>query len=251
MATGLHILPVMGIGEVVPGADLAGLLLDALQTQGIELQGGDILVVTQKIVSKAEGRIVNVDEIEPSPFAESIAAQARKDARHYEIVLRESARIVRMDRGVLITETRHGWICANAGVDESNVGGGRVVTLLPEDSDRSAAALRSQFSERAGVDVAVIITDTFGRPWRDGQVNFAIGVAGMNAIHDYRGLPDAYGYEMHATLIAVADELAAAGELVMGKTDKVPVALIRGYAYQPAEGSARQLLRDPAKDMFR
>ncbi len=251
MVNELRILPVTGIGEVVPGADLAELITAALATRDERLQSGDILVVTQKIVSKAEGRIVNVDDIEPSSFAHSVAALARKDARHYEVVLRESARIVRMDRGVLIAETRHGLICANAGVDESNVGGGSVLTLLPEDPDASAAALRTTLRERTGAEVAVIISDTFGRPWRDGQVNFAIGIAGMNAIQDYRGQPDAYGYEMHATLIAVADELAAAGELVMGKTDQVPVALIRGYQFTPAEGSARQLLRDPAKDMFR
>lgn len=251
MANELRILPITGMGEVAPGADLAGLLLDALAAQGEQLQGGDILVVTQKIVSKAEGRIVKVDEVEPSPFAQTIAEQARKDARHYEIVLRESARIVRMSHGVLIAETRHGLICANAGVDESNVGGGRVVTLLPEDPDRSAAELRGQLRERTGAEVAVIISDTFGRPWRDGQVNFAIGLAGMEGITDYRGQDDAYGYEMHASAIAVADELAAAGELVMGKTDQVPVALIRGYSYRPAEGSARRLVRDPAKDMFR
>lgn len=251
MANELRIVPVNGIGEVRPGDDLAELLLDALNRQGEQLQAGDVVIVTQKIVSKAEGRIVNVDEIEPSPFAKAIAEQARKDARHYEIVLRESARIVRMDHGVLISETRHGLICANAGVDESNVSGGHVVTLLPEDSDRSAVQLRTQLRERAGVDVAIIISDTFGRPWRDGQVNVAIGLAGMEAIHEYLGELDPYGYELRATAIAVADELAAAGELVMGKTDKVPVALIRGYAFQPAEGSARRLVRDPSKDMFR
>jgi coenzyme F420-0:L-glutamate ligase/coenzyme F420-1:gamma-L-glutamate ligase len=251
MANELRIVPVVGMGEVRPGDDLAGLLLSALERQGERLAGGDVLVVTQKIVSKAEGRIVNPDDVEPSAFAHSIAQQGRKDARYYEVVLREAARIVRMDRGVLICETRQGLICANAGVDESNVGGGHVVTLLPEDSDRSAAALRGMLHERTGADVAVIISDTFGRPWRDGQVNIAIGVAGMQAIHDYRGQPDSYGYEMHATLIAVADELAAAGELVMNKTDQVPIALIRGYRYQPAAGTAQALVRDPAKDMFR
>lgn len=252
MVNELRIRAVTGIGEVVEGADLASLIVDALAGQGDSLQDGDILVVTQKIVSKAEGRVVKVDEIEPSPFAESIAKQGHRDARHYEIVLRESARIVRMDRGVLITETHHGWICANSGVDESNVAGGRTVTLLPVDSDHSAGVIRHAIKERLGVEVAVIVTDTFGRAWRHGQVNFAIGVSGINAVTDYRGLPDAYGYEMHATAIAIADELAAAGELVMNKTDQVPVALIRGYRYEVAEeGSSRQLLRDPAKDMFR
>jgi coenzyme F420-0:L-glutamate ligase/coenzyme F420-1:gamma-L-glutamate ligase len=251
MASELRIVPVTGIGEVRPGDDLAALLLGALEQQGEPLRDGDILIVTQKIVSKAEGRIVNPDDVTPSAFAHSIAAQGRKDAAYYEVVLRESARISRMDHGVLIVETRHGIICANAGVDESNVGGGRVVTLLPEDSDRSAAELRAAIRERAGAEVAVIISDTFGRPWRDGQVNVAIGVSGIEAISDYRGEVDPYGYELHATAIAVADELAAAGELVMGKTDQVPVALIRGYRFSPAAGTARTLLREPGKDMFR
>ncbi len=156
-----------------------------------------------------------------------------------------------MDRGVLITETHHGLICANSGVDESNVAGGQAVTLLPVDPDRSAAALRETLRQRAGVDTAVIISDTFGRPWREGQVNVAIGVAGLAPLADYAEQQDGYGYTMHASLIAVADELASAAELVMGKIDAVPVAIVRGYAYQPANGSARELLRAPEKDLFR
>jgi coenzyme F420-0:L-glutamate ligase/coenzyme F420-1:gamma-L-glutamate ligase len=156
-----------------------------------------------------------------------------------------------MDRGVLITETHHGLICANSGVDESNVAGGQAVTLLPVDPDRSAAALRETLRERVGVDTAVIISDTFGRPWREGQVNVAIGVAGLAPLADYAEQQDGYGYTMHASLIAVADELASAAELVMGKIDAVPVAVVRGYAYRPANGSARELLRAPEKDLFR
>ncbi|HEU5198213.1 MAG TPA: coenzyme F420-0:L-glutamate ligase [Ktedonobacterales bacterium] len=247
----LRIIPVRGIGEVKPGDDLAGAILAAIEQQGEALAERDIVVVTQKIVSKAEGQMVDPATIEPSAFAQEIAQTARKDAHHQEVVLRQSRRIVRMDRGVLITETKHGLICANAGVDESNVGGGHLLTLLPEDPDASAAGLRSAFAERTGADVAVIISDTWGRPWRTGQVNFAIGVAGMNPLQDYIGKHDPYGYELHVSLIAVADELASAAELVMGKIDRVPVAIIRGYEYTPAEGRASSLIRDSASDLFR
>ncbi|MEO7908166.1 MAG: coenzyme F420-0:L-glutamate ligase [Roseiflexaceae bacterium] len=247
----IRVIAIRGIGEVRPGEDLATTILDALARQDLPLADGDVLVVTQKIVSKAEGRIVDPADVEPSHMAEMAAVQGKKDARYYEVVLRESRRIVRMDRGVLITETHHGLICANSGVDESNVAGGQSVTLLPVDPDRSAAALREAIRERAGVDTAVIISDTFGRPWREGQVNVAIGVAGLAPLADYAEQQDGYGYTMHASLIAVADELASAAELVMGKIDAVPVAIVRGYAYQAANGSARELLRAPEKDLFR
>jgi coenzyme F420-0:L-glutamate ligase / coenzyme F420-1:gamma-L-glutamate ligase len=251
MAGDLRIIPIRGIGEVRPGDDLAATILDALHAHDMSLAGGDVLVVTQKIVSKAEGRIVDPAAVEPSHMARMAGEQGKKDAGYYEVVLRESRRIVKMDRGVLVTETHHGLICANAGVDESNVAGGRAVTLLPVDPDGSAERLRAELRERAGADVAVVISDTFGRPWREGQVNVAIGVAGIAPLADYAGQPDGYGYTMQATLIAVADELAAAAELVMGKTDAVPAAIVRGYAYQPAEGSARELIRAPEKDLFR
>jgi len=247
----LRIIPVRGIGEVRPGDDLAEVILVALEQQGERLLDGDIIVVTQKIVSKAEGQIIDPATIEPSPFAYEIARQGRKDARHYEVVLRQSRRVVRMDRGVLITETKHGLICANAGVDESNVGGGEKLTLLPEDPDASATSLRASFARRTGATVAVIISDTFGRPWRVGQVNFAIGVAGIAPVRDYIGQHDPYGYELHVSVIAVADELASAAELVMGKIDRVPVALIRGFAYTPTDGNARSLIRDATSDLFR
>jgi coenzyme F420-0:L-glutamate ligase/coenzyme F420-1:gamma-L-glutamate ligase len=251
MSDELRILPIRGIGEVRPGDDVAATILAALERQDMPLADGDVLVITQKIVSKAEGRIAHPAEIEPSEFARIAAAQGHKDAGYYEIVLRESRRIVKMDRGVLVTETHHGLICANAGVDESNVAGGGTVTLLPVDSDASAAAIRAAIAERAGVDVAVIISDTFGRPWREGQVNVAIGAAGIAPLADYAGQDDGYGYRMQASIIAVADELASAAELVMGKIDAVPVAIIRGYAYQAANGSARELIRAPEKDLFR
>jgi coenzyme F420-0:L-glutamate ligase/coenzyme F420-1:gamma-L-glutamate ligase len=249
----LRILPVTGIGEISPGADLGTLIYTAMQAQDLELQQGDIVVVTQKIVSKAEGRIVHLTEVQPSAFARMLAEQSKKDAQHLEVVLRESRRIVRMDHGVIISETQHGFICANAGVDESNVNGARELTLLPLDPDRSAHELRTRLQELAGKSSAfdIVISDTWGRPWRNGQVNMAIGIAGMEAIVDYRGQRDPYGYELQASEIAIADELAAAAELVMGKIDRIPVALIRGYAYIPSTGDAHSLLRDSATDMFR
>jgi coenzyme F420-0:L-glutamate ligase/coenzyme F420-1:gamma-L-glutamate ligase len=253
--TELRILPITGIGEIAPGIDLGTLLFEALQAQELAIQQGDIFVVTQKIVSKAEGRVVNLEDVQPSEFARKFAEQYNKDPQHVEVVLRESSRIVRMDHGVLIAETKHGFICANAGVDESNVNGARQLTLLPDDSDRSARILRRSLQQLAGqdenFDIAVIISDTWGRPWRSGQVNMAIGVAGMEPLADYRGRLDPYGYELHASIIAIADEVASAAELVMGKIDRVPAAIIRGYAYTPGEGSVRTLLRDASTDMFR
>lgn len=252
MQSEIRIIPVRGIGEVRPGDDVAALILGALAASGQALEQGDVLVVTQKIVSKAEGRLVDPDTVEPSAFARQIAAQGRKDAGFQEVVLRESRRIVRMANGVLITETHTGLICANSGVDESNVAGGRVVCLLPEDPDASSAAIRAAVRERAGVTVAVVISDTFGRPWRDGQVNVAIGCAGIRPLSDFAGVDDPYGYTMHATLIAVADELASAAELAMGKVDQVPAAIVRGYAYEPSEdATSRPLIRDPKFDLFR
>jgi coenzyme F420-0:L-glutamate ligase/coenzyme F420-1:gamma-L-glutamate ligase len=226
-----------------------------MQAQQLKFQRGDILVVTQKIVSKAERRVVHLDEVQPSEFALAFAQEFNKDAAHIEVVLRESRRIVRMDHGVLISETRHGFICANAGVDESNAGGARILTLLPLDPDRSAGKIRARLQELVGegadFDIALIISDTWGRPWREGQVNVAIGVAGMAALTDYRGQSDPYGYQMHASMIAVADELAGAAELAMGKIDGIPAALLRGYAYQSDTGSGKTLIRNPATDMFR
>ncbi len=247
----LRIVPVAGIGEVQAGDTVALLLLTALDRQGLHLETGDIVVVTQKIVSKAEGRLVNLADVEPSPFAHTLAAQGRKDAAYYELVLRESRRIVKMDRGVLITETHHGLICANAGIDESNIQGERRVALLPVDPDHSAAVIRATLQQIAGVSVAVLISDSFGRPWREGQVNIAIGVAGLDPLVDYTGTHDPYGYPLQASILAVGDELTAAAELVMGKTDGVPAAIIRGYRYTPAAGSARRLQRDPRSDLFR
>lgn len=256
MNTEIRVIPVTGIGEILPGTDLGLLIHEALLAQQLTLQQGDILVVTQKIVSKTEGRVLQLAEIEPSEFARVAAQAGKKDARHMEAVLRESNRIVRMNHGVLITETKQGFICANSGIDESNVNGSDgVVTLLPVDSDRSAVELRTRLqelnAEGPALEIAIIISDTWGRPWRNGQVNMAIGVAGLEPLTDYRGQYDPYGYELQASIIAVADELASAAELVMGKIDRIPVALIRGYAYTPGSSTAQALLRDPATDMFR
>jgi coenzyme F420-0:L-glutamate ligase / coenzyme F420-1:gamma-L-glutamate ligase len=255
MSNELRIIPITGIGEISPGSDLGLTIYGALRKQELTLQRADIFVITQKIVSKAEGRIVNPSDIQPSEFARIAAQSSRKDAHHLEVVLRESRRIVRMDHGVLIAETKHGFICANAGVDESNVNGEHQLALLPLDPDRSARELRTRLkqlsNENDAFDIAVIISDTWGRPWRNGQVNMAIGVAGMEAIVDYRGQYDPYGYELQVSAIAVADELAAAAELVMGKIERIPVALIRGYTYISSEGDARPLLRDANTDLFR
>jgi coenzyme F420-0:L-glutamate ligase/coenzyme F420-1:gamma-L-glutamate ligase len=247
----VHIIGLKLESNVEPGANLARLILDAAHTQGIALTAGDVLVVTQKIVSKAEGQLVDLRSVTPSAFATHIAPALEKDARLVEVVLRETRRVVKMDQRTIISETRHGLVCANAGVDESNVAGTETVALLPEDADRSARQLREALKERTRVDLAVIISDTFGRPWREGFVNVAIGAAGLEPLKDYRGQADSEGHVLKATILAIADELAAAAELVMGKMDRVPVAVVRGYPYTHGEGGAKQMLRPPERDLFR
>ena len=247
----VRILSVPGIPIIAPGDDLASLIQQAARNAELDLQDGDIVVVTQKIVSKAEGCLVTLAEVAPSPLAEEFARLWDKDARQVEVVLQASRRIVKMDRGVIISETHHGFICANAGVDRSNMEGDDVVALLPPDPDASARAIRGLLRQQMGVDVAVIVSDTFGRPWREGLVNVAIGLAGMQANVDYTGQYDAQGYELKVTALCVADELAAAAELVMNKLDNVPVAVIRGYDYPRGEGDLNQLIRDPERDLFR
>ncbi len=244
----LEILPVEGIPEVEPGGDLSALVAGAVEGS---LRDGDILVVTHKIVSKAEGRVLDLREVEPSAFATSFAAEHGKDARQIEAVLRESRRIVRMDRSIIISETRHGFVCANAGVDVSNVPGEDRVCLLPADPDSSAAKLREALAFRLGVDSAVVISDSFGRTWRNGITNVAIGVAGMDPLADYRGETDPHGYPLEASVLAVADEISAAAELVMGKTDGIPAAIVRNYSYKRGDGSAKDLLMPPERDLFR
>jgi coenzyme F420-0:L-glutamate ligase/coenzyme F420-1:gamma-L-glutamate ligase len=239
-----------GIPELQPGDDLSRLIIDAAAKQGVTFLDGDVLVVTQKAVSKVEGRFVDLETVEPSALAIELAANWERDPRHVEVVLRETKRIVRMDHGVIISETRHGLVCANAGVDASNVPGGRLV-LLPVDPDASAQRIRDGIATGAGADVAVIISDTFGRPWRVGYTEVAIGVAGMQPILDYVGQVDTAGRELRATWICIADELASAAELVTGKVNQVPVALIRGYPVPRGDGSAREMVRQAERDMFR
>jgi coenzyme F420-0:L-glutamate ligase/coenzyme F420-1:gamma-L-glutamate ligase len=242
--------PITGLGEIVPGDDLAVLIGLALANQGLALEDGDVLVVTQKVVSKAEGCLVDLRTIEPSPLAREWSTRWDKDPRVTELVLREAARIVRMDRGVIIAATRHGHVCANAGVDRSNVSPD-TATTLPIDPDASAEKLRATLQAQAGVRLGVVISDTFGRAWREGQTNVAVGVAGIAALRHFEGLVDPAGYELRVTQLATADELASAAELIMGKLDRVPVALVRGVAYALGEGSARDLVRPAQLDMFR
>jgi len=248
----LSISPVSGVPMVQAGDDLAALLFRALDANGMALADRDILVVCQKIVSKAEGRLADLRRVTPSPFAVALAQQTDgKDPRVVEVILRETTRIVRMDAGHLIVETGPGWVCANAGVDESNSGDPNVVVLLPTDPDASARRIAHAARARYGRHVAVIVTDTFGRPWRQGLVDFALGVAGMPALLDLRGSADLDGRTLKHTVAAQADALAAAAGLVMRKGDGIPAALVRGYAFEPGDGSGRELVREKQFDLFR
>lgn len=246
----LRAIPVRGIRDVFEGDSVADLVVDALALGGFRFHEGDILVVKHKIVSKAEGRKVVLDSVKPSRSARQFAAKNNLDARVVELAMREAKRIVRK-KHILITETGHGLVCANSGVDVSNVDGGRTAVLLPEDPDRSAAGIHRRLKKRTGLHVPVIIADSFGRAWREGLGEVAIGAAGMQVKHDYRGHRDDYGYTMHATEEAVADELACVAGLVCGKDSRVPACIIRGYAYCRGNGSARQLVRPAEKDLFR
>ena len=248
--TGVRILALPGLPEVKPGDALVPLLAEALTKLPLQARSGDILVLAHKIVSKAEGRIVPLAAVTPSPLADSWAREWGRDPRVVELALSESRRIVKMDRGVLLAETRHGFVCANAGVDLSNSPEG-MVTLLPEDPDRSAAAVRAGLKEAAGWDLVVIIADTFGRPWREGQVNVAIGVAGGMPLSDYRGRKDGFGRTLQSTCIARADEIASAAELVMGKRRRAPAALVRGVRLEEGPGDASNLVRPADRDLFR
>ena len=247
----IRVIAVEGLPEFTPGMDLVSPILQAAQAQGTPIQERDILVVTQKVVSKVEGQLVDLSTITPSHLAEQWAKEYGRDPHLIEVALRESGRISRMDRGVLVTETRHGFYCVNAGVDASNVPGDGVVSLLPVDPDASAERVREAVRQATGLQVAVIVTDTWGRPWREGVTNMAIGAAGMAVLRDYRGTTDPYGYNLSASVIAVVDELAAAAELVMGKVDMVPVVIVRGYQYESSLGSVKDLARPPEQDLFR
>jgi coenzyme F420-0:L-glutamate ligase/coenzyme F420-1:gamma-L-glutamate ligase len=248
---GLSVFGVPGLPEIEPGTELAAAIVASAEAAGTPLVDGDVVVVTSKIVSKAEGRTVEIADIEPSPFALQWSKQWEKDPAVTEIVLRESKRIVRQLGPVLITETHHGFVCANSGVDQSSTGAHGRLVLLPVDSDVSARGIRAGF-KALGLDAAVIISDTFGRAWREGQTDIAIGVAGINPIYSYIGQVDPHGHEFRVQAICTADELAGAAELVKGNTSRIPVAVIRGFAWEPDEDvSIAPVLRDQSRDMFR
>ena len=243
--------PVRGIGEIRPGDPLADVILRALERQKQRLTAGDILVVTHKIVSKAEGHVVPLANVRPSAQARRWARRYRYDPRLVELALAQSRRIVRKRHGVLITETLHGLVCANSGVDLSNVDGGSTAALLPPDPDRSAADLHKTIEKKTGLHVPVIVTDSFGRPWREGLTEVAIGVAGLRAVRDFCGRRDPYGYSLRATLEAVADELACVSGLVCSKLSRRPVCVIRGFPYQRGRGQAKEIIRPAGRDLFR
>jgi len=249
--TQLIVTAINGLPEILPGNDLAVLIRDAARAQREEIRDGDIVVIAQKIVSKSEGRIVHLADVVPGERARQMAAEAGKDARQIEVVLGECAKIVRWERGILICETHHGFVCANAGVDRSNAGAPDTVVLLPVDPDASATRLRDAFRAATGATVSVVVTDTFGRAWREGHTNVAIGIAGLPALKRYVGQRDPEGYELRVTEIAVADEIAGAAELVMGKLDRCPVALVRGFTLDEPAETAQEYVRPANRDLFR
>jgi coenzyme F420-0:L-glutamate ligase/coenzyme F420-1:gamma-L-glutamate ligase len=240
-----------GVPIVKAGDDLAALIAKGLDHSGQALRTGDIVVVCQKVVSKAEGRMVDLKTIEPSAFARQYAARWEKDPRAVELVLRQTSRIVRNDNGVMIVETGPGWVCANAGVDESNTLADDMALLLPLDADASARKIRDGLKRLCGADAAVVVTDTFGRPWRDGLTDICIGVAGINPMLDLRGAKDLGGRELHHTVVALADQLSAAAGLLMEKASGIPAVLVRGYKFEPYEGTATVLIRPSQSDLFR
>jgi coenzyme F420-0:L-glutamate ligase/coenzyme F420-1:gamma-L-glutamate ligase len=255
VADRLEVIAIPGLGEIVPGDNLPALIAEALASAAnvLPLRDDDVLVVTQKVVSKAEGALVDLTAIEPRPEALAFAEAWGRDPRQVEVVLREARRVVRMANGVIITETQHGFVCANGGIDASNVGpaSGSVVTLLPRDPDASAAAIRAAIRERLGQDLPVVVSDSFGRPWRFGIVDVAIGASGLEPLEDLRGEPDADGRVMRSTVRAVADELASAAELVLGKTAGRPLALIRGAKFERGDGRVADALIPASMDLFR
>jgi len=247
----LEIKPVENLPEFKPGDDVGTIVAEHVLAGEMTLSDDDVLVVAQKIISKAEGCAIDLDSIEPGKLAKGFAPEAGKDPRVVQAILDQSRRVIKMEDGVIISETRHGFVCANAGIDTSNVNDEGVVLPLPGDPDQSAFRLREQVREATGQSPAVVISDTWGRPWREGQVNFAIGVNGLNPLRDHRGKQDTSGQELTETVIADADELAAAAELVMGKTKAIPVALVTGYRKVSEHGNGRDLVRAPERDFFR
>ena len=247
----VRIIPLFVAEEVAPGDPLFDILWRAVSRSRVRLQVGDILVVKHKIVSKAEGRIVPLGSVRTSRASRSWAARYKLDPRVTEVALSQSKRVVRRKNGVMITETEHGFVCANSGVDVSNVDGGHHALLLPKNPDLSAERLYKTLKKKTGFRVPVIITDSFGRPWREGLTEVAIGIAGMKPLRDYRGQQDSHGYPLRVSLEAVADELAGAAGLVCGKLERTPACIIRGFSYQSGHGSARELIRSAATDLFR
>ena len=248
----VRLIPISFTDDIKPGDELAVKLLHSMRRLALAFKPGDILVVKHKIVSKSEGRIVDLETIKPSADSVAWAKKYKLDARVVELSLRESVGVIRRKNGVLITETKHGFICANSGVDVSNVDGGRHALLLPADPDRSAREIQQRIKMLTKLTIPVLITDTFGRPWREGLVDFCIGVAGMKPLRDDRGQRDPHGYSLHASVEAVADELACAAALVCGKLNRTPACIIRGFSYQPSRQSrTRDLLRPAASDLFR
>ena len=250
-SAGVRLIPIPVADEIHPADSIAAHLLASLRKCRQALKAGDILIVKHKVISKAEGRLVDLSTIHPSADSIAWAKQYDLDAHVIELALRESRAVIRRKNGVLITETHHGFLCANSGIDVSNVNGGRHALLLPKDPDRSAAQLHGELKKRTGLKIPVVITDSFGRPWRQGLTEVAIGIAGMNPLRDDRGRRDPHGYKLRATLEAVADELACAAGLVCGKLNRVPACVVRGFRYQPGPGSARDLLRPADTDLFR
>jgi len=250
-ANEIRLMPIPVSGEILPGDSILEKFLSSLLRQRQSFQAGDILVVKHKIVSKAEGRLVDLATIKPSASSVTWAKKYRLDARVIELALRESRAVIRRKNGVLITETHHGFLCANSGIDVSNVNGGRHALLLPKDPDRSARQLHRELKKRTGLAVPVIITDSFGRPWREGLADHCIGIAGMKPLRDDRGRRDPHGYKLQASIEAVADELAAAAGLVCGKLNRTPACIVRGFPHEPARGGVRDLLRPAKTDLFR
>jgi coenzyme F420-0:L-glutamate ligase/coenzyme F420-1:gamma-L-glutamate ligase len=247
----LLLIPIAIAREIQPRDPLAETLLESLSQCGVSLEAGDILVLKHKIVSKSEGRLVDLATIHPSADSIAWAKKYRLDPRVIELALRESRSVIRRENGVLITETHHGFLCANSGIDVSNVNGGRHALLLPEDPDRSAAQLHREIKKRIGIGIPVIITDSFGRAWREGLTESCIGIAGMMPLRDDRGRRDSHGYKLRASVEAVADELACAAGLVCGKLNRIPACIVRGFHYESGRGQTRDLLRPAATDLFR